>query len=233
MSNKSSQVVYAAGVLSGVAVSLICIYGFPNISYSLRMTWIDYMTRQDPSLLCNDLETLCGENGAVVSFENQVTPNQIDRSKHLNNSNYVYELNFSRRHFFNSLGLWRVLKSLDSNMVVQCQTIRYRRELKVWQKYRIHTRIIELDETEDCFYLESRFLMDDNFVAAIHHVKYKIVGPKGKDGLRVKISPVKVLQDAGVLLETPKHPVTVRPDGFIFLWEKGNKFSSKQLFQRQ
>lgn len=236
MAINRNDIMLVAGAAGGVLLCFVSYCTIPNIVYSIRMFVIDQQTKKDSSIVFDTVEKMCGEDGAVTVFPNQVTPNQIDRSKHMNNANYLYELNFSRRHFCNSLGLWSILRKLNANMVVQCQTIRYRKELRVWQSYSIRTRILEIDEEEGCFYLESRFLTEDNFVAAIHHVKYKIVAPKCENGSRRKISPVDVLIDAGVLQlpsrSESREIVKVNPNGFIAMWEKGNKFSSKELFSR-
>ena len=58
--------------------------------------------------------------------------------------------------------------------------IRYRKDLKLWHKYSTRTRILCWSKEEQCFYVEVQFENKDGFVCAIHHTKYRIVGP-GKD----------------------------------------------------
>ena len=67
-------------------------------------------------------------------------------------------------------------------MVVQAQTIRYRKELKRGDRYSIKTEIIACSDRESSFYVQSKFL---NHLSskAIHHCKYRIVAAaKGARG---------------------------------------------------
>ena len=155
--------------------------------------------------------------------EHIVLPTHIDRNLHMNNSAYIYELNFTRKNLFNSLGLWKILKRNQANLIVQAQSIRYRRELKIWQKYRIISRILSWDDERQVFYVESRFLSyQDSFILAIHHVKYKIV----QKSQTAKITPTQILDEAKLLVSPGKKPIR---DNFIRLWEEANDFSSKEL----
>jgi len=59
---------------------------------------------------------------------------------------------------------------------VTAQSIRYRRELKLFETFQVYTKIINFSDEDKCFYVESRFINSANFVCAVHHLKYKIVG---------------------------------------------------------
>lgn len=91
-----------------------------------------------------------------------VLPHHIDRNGHMNNSNYFYQLNFSRRHFMIKMKLFQLLQQLNLNIIVQSQTIRYRKELKLFQPYTIRTRIISWNDRDKSFYLESKFIITKN-----------------------------------------------------------------------
>ncbi len=169
-------------------------------------------------------------------FPSFVRLTQIDRSAHMNNSMYLYELNFSRRHFFNTLGLWLCLKEIGANMVIASQTIRYRREIRALQKYKIVTRIVQISEKESCFFLESRFVTADGFVAAVHCAKYKMVGSRNKAR---RLSPLQLLKNAGVLHPNCQLRESIEGESgsaeieFVELWERANAVSSSALNPRK
>lgn len=107
------------------------------------------------------------------------------------------------------------------------------------------TRLVQYSEKESCFYLESRFITPDEFVAAVHHVKYRVVAPKGQNGQPVKASPLALLVAARLLpgdyqgamaLDQQIQPHagsrTVDEEGdmrFVNLWEAANALSSRAL----
>jgi len=235
-SNQKLVIALMIGMTTGV-VATICLKSLlPDFEYSARMFLVDCSSSSGKG------PTTEAQAGDYVS---SVRPSQIDRSMHMNNSMYLYELNFSRRQYFNDIGMWRLLKELNANMVIQAQTIRYRRELRMGQKYKIVTRLVQFSEKDSCFYLESRFVMPDDFVAAVHHVKYRVVGPKGNNGKPVRVSPLALLVAAQVLpgdyhgpMALDQHPLS-SPDSncgdadadmnFVGLWEAANALSSRAL----
>ena len=155
------------------------------------------------------------------------TNSNIDRNGHMNNFRYIRELNFARRHFFVSSGLWSYLRAQKLNLVVRTQTIRHRKELRCWQRYTIRTRLLGWSEIDKSYYLEARFEID-GFVHAIHHTKYIIIRQEGIN--RKKVSPTLLLQSAMVnihnnlsLSEKENLPL------FISTWNEANEISSKEL----
>jgi len=118
-------------------------------------------------------------SGTIVEHR-IVLPADIDRNGHMNNARYIYYLNFTRRRLFNSLGIWVICNQWETNMVVQAQSIRFRRELVIGQTYDIRTRIVAWHEAQHCFFIESVFISTnkitgDEFINAIHYVKYRLV----------------------------------------------------------
>ena len=164
-----------------------------------------------------------------------VLPFSIDRNRHMNNSSYIYELNFARKTLFDVLGLWSVLRKYCINLIIQAQNIRYRRELKLWQRYRIISTILAWDDNRNVFYIESKFVSSDSFVLAIHHAKYKVVvAARGHPGSsssssgtsNVKWTPSLLLQEAKLWpAETPAPSIPAS----IRLWEEANDCSSQEL----
>ena len=181
---------------------------------------IENFTRRD-----TDPEITLDKSGIV--YQCMVLPVDIDRNLHMNNFRYIRELNFARRHFFVSSGLWSYLKEQKLNLVVRTQTIRHRKELHCWQRYTIRTRLLGWSEIDKSYYLEARF-ESNGFVHAIHHTKYIIIRKKGVNPNIY--SPTLLLKSAMVnihnnlsLSEKENLPL------FITTWNEANEISSQEL----
>lgn len=115
----------------------------PDILYSLRMFMIaSFTTKQTDPKITLDM--------SGIVYPTMVFPVDIDRNGHMTNFRYIRELNFARRHFFVSSGLWSYLRQQNLNLIVRTQTIRHRKELRCWQRYVIRTRLLgsfEINET--------------------------------------------------------------------------------------
>ena len=192
----------------------------PDYYYSLRMLIIEYLTKKD-----TNPEITLDKSGIV--YHSIVLPVDIDRNLHMNNFRYIRELNFARRHFFVSSGLWSYLKAQKLNLVVRTQTIRHRKELHCWQRYTIRTRLLGWSELDKSYYLEARF-ESNGFVHAIHHTKYIIIRKKGTNPNAY--SPTLLLKSAMVnihnnlsLSEKENLPL------FITTWNEANEISSQEL----
>ena len=192
----------------------------PDYFYCMRMVLIENFTTKQ-----SDPDVTLDKSGIV--YHSIVLPVDIDRNLHMNNFRYIRELNFARRHFFVSSGLWSYLKAQKLNLVVRTQTIRHRKELFCWQRYIIRTRLLGWSEIDKSYYLEARFEIN-GFVHAIHHTKYIIIREKGVDPL--KSSPTMLLKSAMVnihnnlsLSEKENLPL------FITTWNEANAISSQEL----
>jgi acyl-CoA thioesterase FadM len=187
------------------------------------------------------------DDSSTIVVDKIVDFSCIDRNGHMNNSKFIYELNFSRRIFFNELGIWTILKAQNLNLVIQAQTIRYRKELKLWQKYKISTRIISWSDREGCFYIETKFISTaDSFIVAIHHAKYRLVVSSSFNSNSPRdlkyLSPTFLLKKANLLPSEWNWEEISYSDSNSFLpesstdkssflgcWERANSISSKTL----
>jgi len=161
--------------------------------------------------------------GECVNF--MVYPSDIDLNMHMNNSRYLRILNYTRRRFCSSAGIWKFVRLNGLNLIVQAQTIRYRKELRLFEQYSVTTKIASIsDDLKDCcFYLESSFKNSSGFVCAIHYVKYKLVGNRSSS-----IKPSVILERIGAI-KSSVPAVGLNPEGFVKLWEQANLISSKEL----
>ena len=223
----------SAGIATSVCVSLFPI--MPNIDQYIRVIIIDKLTKR--MVKSNkDVNFTIEEVALSLIVKRRVTLACIDLNGHMNNSKYLYELNFSRRYFFTASGVWDVLKNKNINMIIQAQTIRYRRELKLWQSYRIKTSIKHWSEKEKCFYVESTFLIDGDFIAAIHIAKYKLVSMVKNNENSDFLSPSFVLKSCYLLPIDYIYPYNEENfdlESVIGCWEESNKISSKELFPKK
>jgi acyl-CoA thioesterase FadM len=166
-----------------------------------------------------------------VILKSRVLWCDIDHNQHMNNARYLRELNYSRRHFFVSIGLWPLLRRQGLNLIVASQCIRYRKELKLFMEFHIRTRILAWSDVDRCFWVESTFERG-GFVCAIHHVKYVLVGDK-------TITPSALLRQAKVSLnqQSTTGISSIESDltddshlpPFIQAWKTSHDISSKEL----
>ena len=200
------------GFLLGVGVTLALTPFIPDIEYRIRMFLINCAC----SLMSDEEKSRMDAAAQDETYEGMITPADIDRNGHANNARFIRELCFSRRRHFVRLGIWKILDREGLNMFVIAQTIRYRKELKLFQRYKIFSKILAVSDEERCLYLESRFVTD-GFVAAVHVCKYKIVSKKD---IRLKAS--QILAEAGL----PSLPSTCP---FVDSWDAANAISSREL----
>lgn len=200
---------FIAGILTLLTVVALGI--FPDVQYTLRNYFLD----RHPNAIKPTSANVVSES------KHTVLPSSIDRNGHMNNSMYIYELNFARKKLFNALGIWDVMEKHAANMVIQAQTIRYRRELKLWQQYRILSRIVTWDDEKKVFYIESKFVSrSDGFILAIHHAKYKVISSQK---CAVSLTPSAILLEANLMYDSNSQ------EAFITFWENANDISSKEL----
>ena len=213
---QSDTVKLATAAALGVGLSLL----LPDFSLAIRMKMIDYTTTELTDAEKSEM------NGCDV-YHTKVSVSDLDLNNHVNNAKFVRDLNFTRRRFFVRWGIQRILREEKKTMVVQAQTIRYRKELKRGEEYSICTEIIAVSNNENSFFVCSKFCNHHNFVLAIHHCKYRIVAA-GKGSSKGKGSLPSVILDAVGLGNTLSADVPGNIP-FIDAWNDANTLSSKEL----
>ena len=106
----------------------------------------------------------------------RVWPNDLDANLHMNNSRYLLAMDVGRWELVMRTGLWRELLRRRWFPVVGSATLRFRRPLDPFQRYRLVTRLVAWDE-KWCF-VEQRFERDGH-VHAVGRVKALFRGPQG------------------------------------------------------
>ena len=136
----------------------------------------------------------------------RVWPNDLDSNLHMNNSRYLLAMDVGRWELVVRTGFWRELLRRRWFPVVGSATLRFRRPLDPFQRYRLVTRLVAWDE-KWCF-VEQRF-EGDGQVHAVGRVKAVFRGRQGH------VSMAALLAAAGY----PEAPARQMPEA-IRLWQE-------------
>jgi acyl-CoA thioesterase FadM len=75
----------------------------------------------------------------------RVLPNDLDTSGHLNNGRYLTMMDFGRLDIMMRTGMWRSVLRHRWTPIASSAIIRFRRELRLLQRFRLETRILAWD----------------------------------------------------------------------------------------
>lgn len=92
-----------------------------------------------------------------------VLPSDIDVLFHVNNGVYLTMLDAARVDMLLRSGFARLVRRAGYYPVVAAETIRFRRSLKLFERFRVDTRVLGWDEK--AFVLEHRFMLGDTLAA--------------------------------------------------------------------
>ncbi|XP_031341366.1 protein THEM6-like isoform X1 [Photinus pyralis] len=137
---------------------------------------------------------------------------------HMNNARFIRELDFARADFYERTGLFQCIRNKKGAFALGATTMRYRRFLRLFQRYIIKTKVVYWNE-QDVF-MEHRFVnLHDNFVNAIALVKIRFLNCTVADVMK------ELLEKTGVDASQvkPKLPLEVAK------WIESNEISSTIL----
>ena len=83
-----------------------------------------------------------------------VLPNDLDIYGHMNNGRYLTIMDLGRMDLFVRGGLARAIRGAGWTPVLSAAKIRFRRELRLWRRFRLETRIVFWEDTT--FVMEHR-----------------------------------------------------------------------------
>ena len=132
---------------------------------------------------------------SVLTF--RVMPADLDINLHMNNGRYLQVMDLGRFDHLIRMGLLGQVRRRRWMPLVGSETIRFRRSLAPFRKYRLHTRLVHWDDK--WFYFEQRFTARGELIAA-GMVKGLLRGPAGN------VPPAEVLAAAGHALPAPPSP---------------------------
>ncbi len=98
----------------------------------------------------------------VTSF--RVWPNDLDVLRHMNNGRYFSILDLARVDLMVRSGLWKKLNAAGMYPVVVDERMRFRRSLKLFDRYTVRTTVIGWDDKHIA--MEQVFFVADREVAA-------------------------------------------------------------------
>jgi len=107
----------------------------------------------------------------------RVWPNDLDSNLHMTNSRYLLAMDVGRWDLVAGTGFWRELWRRRWFPLLGSATLRFRRPLDPFQRYRLVTRLVAWDE-KWCF-IEQRFEREGH-VHAVGRVKALFRGPEGQ-----------------------------------------------------
>jgi acyl-CoA thioesterase FadM len=116
----------------------------------LRLLWLIITARRQPALEIP-------EATSAVIF--RVWPHDLDLSMHMNNGRYLAIMDLGRLDVIIRSGLWRAVMRHRWTPIASAAVIRFRRELRLFDRYRLETRILAWDEL--AVVMEQVFLFED------------------------------------------------------------------------
>lgn len=126
----------------------------------LRLVWVMLSALWRPAL---------DPRGGVSSVRFRVWPHDIDLNLHMNNGRYLTIMDLGRIDFVLRTGLWRPLWQQSWSPIIGAAAIRFRRELRPFERFHVVTRLVAWNETSAV--MEQTFLTEERRVAARALVK--------------------------------------------------------------
>lgn len=111
---------------------------------------------------------------SVLSF--RVLPNDLDFNGHMNNGRYLTLMDIARTDLIVRCGVGKAALKNGWKPMVASQMIRFRKGLKPFQKFEIHTKVVGWDDRYT--FLEQKFIQAGKVISAAV-VKASFVGRKG------------------------------------------------------
>jgi len=82
----------------------------------------------------------------ISALHFRVWPHDLDLSMHMNNGRYLGIMDLGRLDVIIRSGLWRAVMRHRWTPIASAAVIRFRRELRLFDRYRLETRILAWDE---------------------------------------------------------------------------------------
>lgn len=89
--------------------------------------------------------SLSRRRGPVGVLRHRVRPSYVDVNLHMNYASYLQVMELARWDWGVRTGVFRTWLAAGFQPVVGSLTIEYRRELRPWQAFEVHTRLIGFD----------------------------------------------------------------------------------------
>jgi len=140
--------------------------------------------------------------------------NDLDLNLHVNNGRYLALADIARMHWFVRSGAVRVAQRERAIPIVGDAVAKFRRDLKLLQKFEIHTRMLGWDARWG--FMEHRFVRDGRVLGVVA-VRGLFKGPQGP------VEPQVFLDGLGVHHDSPPLPQ------WAIEWNRGCESLTSQL----
>lgn len=141
----------------------------------------------------------------------RVWPTDLDVSGHMNNGRYLTIMDFGRTDLVLRSGLWRALKRHRWAPIASAILIRYRREMRAFERYTLHTRL--LGWSEMTVVMEQRFVFEGGANSGQVAARALFKGGIYDRGARAFVPVARLMQEIGLDVESPP----LSPDATAFL----------------
>lgn len=140
---------------------------------------------------------------------------------HMNNARYLREIDMARIEFLLRTGIWREVRIRGGFLFTIANSVRYRKFIRMFARYRIRTRIIYWDDVS--IFFEHRFVTTtDGFVRSIVYNRQRVVNCGADELMRAAVGAASKTAD-GVVLQKPECPLEIHH------WIQSNLMSSANL----
>jgi acyl-CoA thioesterase FadM len=168
----------------------------------LRLLWLLLSSRWRPAIVLP-------KGASVLRF--RVWPHDLDPSMHMNNGRYLTIMDLGRLDIMLASGLWRAVLAHKWTPIASSVKIRYRREIRVFQRYRLQTRLVAW--VGDHVVMEQVFVLESGpragQVAAVALFKGGLY-----DRAEKKFVPIaRLMAESGVHAENP--PLSPEVEAFL------------------
>ena len=130
----------------------------------------------------------------------RVWPHDLDTSMHMNNGRYWTLMDLGRMDFVLRTGLWRAVVKNGWVPIVGAATIRFRREIRLWERFQLETRIVAWADTY--MMIEHRMMKKDGTLAALAIVKGSLYDRK----IRAFVPTTDILAATGHTVASSEMP---------------------------
>jgi acyl-CoA thioesterase FadM len=169
-------------------IVLLLTFAYVDVWYLVRFYYM-YWTgkrRQIPNVTMDDLTKTYTTSSIVL-------PSDIDAFLHMNNAKYMKEYDLGRINFIGRLGLDGLLTKPGVVCVMNGASIRYRRSMKLFQRFNVETRMVAWDS--QAFYFEQRMVTPEGFVTSILLCKFALRGISTEEVFRELVTDDPVSPD--------------------------------------
>ncbi|MFN3868842.1 MAG: thioesterase family protein [Hyphomicrobiaceae bacterium] len=164
----------------------------------LRLFWYLLTARWRPAIALPD---------GVSRLTFRVLPTDLDTSLHLNNGRYLTMMDLGRLDIMVGSGLFRAVIAHGWTPIASAVKIRFRRELRLWQKFRLETRLVAWDRAS--VVMQQTFVIDggpnDGHVAAQALFKGGLYDRTSRHFVEI----ARLMREIGVSAESPPPPPEV------------------------